>query len=364
MSNSTFRPIDPLTELVIPTEVQFPIYHFQRESVIPGINDTTLSVIVPLVAYWTVSIFFTLLDYLELPFVEKYRLHESAEVTSRNRVTRSEVVRAVVLQQVVQTILGLLCLEEPTSVIGRDYLGEMRSYAEPVSLLVRILLPPQHARWVLGRFGKQITQWTYWWAVPVLQYLWASFIMDTWQYFWHRAFHVNKFLYKHIHSVHHRLYCPYSFGALYNHPLEGFILDTLGALVAHLGSGMSIRQASVLFGLSTAKTVDDHCGLALPWDPLQHLFGNNADYHDIHHQQFGIKKNFSQPYFIHWDIILGTRMTRLEAQTRYGKRSTSSIKKPNQMEVHTDIRDVATITSSSSSSSSPTSSDLLYSKEE
>lgn len=143
--------------------------------------------------------------------------------------------------------------------------------------------------------------------------------MDTWQYFWHRAFHVNKWLYRNIHSVHHRLYVPYSYGALYNHPVEGFILDSLGAVVSHMASFMTIRQAIVLFAFSTAKTVDDHCGFALPWDPFQFFFGappsriraerasadhicagNNADYHDIHHQQFGIKRNFSQPYFIHW----------------------------------------------------------------
>ncbi|PLW08281.1 hypothetical protein PCASD_22977 [Puccinia coronata f. sp. avenae] len=130
---------------------------------------------------------------------------------------------------------------------------------------------------------------------------------------------MNQFLYKHIHSVHHRLYCPYSFGALYNHLLEGFILDTLGAVIAHWASAMSVRQATLLFGISTAKTVDNRCGLALPFDPLQHLFGNNVVYHDIHHQQFGIKKNFSQTYFVHWDVLMGTHMTSAEADARRAK---------------------------------------------
>lgn len=96
--------------------------------------------------------------------------------------------------------------------------------------------------------------------------------------------HVNQFLYKHFHSVHHRLYVPYAFGALYNHPVEGFFLDTLGAVMAELFSGMSVRQAAFLFALSTFKTVDDHCGYSLPFDLLQMLTSNNADYHDIHHQ--------------------------------------------------------------------------------
>lgn len=57
--------------------------------------------------------------------------------------------------------------------------------------------------------------------------------------------------------------------------------------------------------------------VALPFDPLQVLFGNNAAYHDIHHQQFGIKKNFSQPYFTHWDTILSTRMTPEQVPERH-----------------------------------------------
>ena len=60
------------------------------------------------------------------------------------------------------------------------------------------------------------------------------------------------------------------------------------------------------FAGSTIKTVDDHCGYSLPWDPLQHITSNNAGYHDIHHQSWGIKTNFSQPFFTFWDRLLGT----------------------------------------------------------
>lgn len=108
--------------------------------------------------------------------------------------------------------------------------------------------------------------------------------MDTWQYFLHRLFHVNKYLYRKFHSVHHRLYVPYAYGALYNHWFEGLLLDTLGAALSHLLAGMGIRQGIFLFAFSTLKTVDDHCGYALPFDPLQAAFGNNAPYHDVHHQ--------------------------------------------------------------------------------
>jgi sphinganine C4-monooxygenase len=61
-----------------------------------------------------------------------------------------------------------------------------------------------------------------------IQFVIAMFVLDTWQYFMHRYMHINKFLYKYIHSKHHTLVVPYAFGALYNHPLEGLILDTAG----------------------------------------------------------------------------------------------------------------------------------------
>ncbi len=159
--------------------------------------------------------------------------------------------------------------------------------------------------------------------------------------------HVNTWLYKKFHSTHHRLYVPYAFGALYNHPLEGFLLDTCGAGLAEWIAGSSTREAILLFLVSTLKTVDDHCGYRLPWDPLQFLSPNNADYHDIHHQVrltltiifvkipfltltfhrqvIGIKSNFSQPFFIHWDVILGTRMTRKDIEERRTKQKRKAL---------------------------------------
>lgn len=136
--------------------------------------------------------------------------------------------------------------------------------------------------------------------------------------------HEVPWLYRNFHSHHHRLYVPYAFGALYNHWLEGLVLDSLGAALAEMATGMTVRQTVLLFGFASAKTVDDHSGYRLWWDPLQvrspsparpvsrspradlgsppspppyrlhqMLFANNADYHDIHHQSFGIKSNFS-----------------------------------------------------------------------
>lgn len=130
-----------------------------------------------------------------------------------------------------------------------------------------------------------------------------------------------------FHSRHHRLYVPYAYGALYNHPFEGFLLDTLGTGLAYLATGMTIRQSMWFFTGSTIKTVDDHCGYALPLDPLQFITSNNASYHDIHHQSWGIKTNFSQPFFTFWDRFLGTMWTGGDVSHKYERARKAAEKK-------------------------------------
>lgn len=131
-------------------------------------------------------------------------------------------------------------------------------------------------------------------------------VFDTWQYFVHRYMHLNKFLYRKIHSWHHRIVAPYAFAAQYNHPIDGIVTETLAGAMAFLMSGMSTRTSIFFFSFATIKGIDDHCGLMLPWNPFHMLFRNNTAYHDIHHQLAGSKCNFAQPFFVMWDKILGT----------------------------------------------------------
>lgn len=144
--------------------------------------------------------------------------------------------------------------------------------------------------------------------VSACQFLIAMVVLDLWQYFGHRYMHANKFLFKHIHSKHHALVVPYAWGSLYNHPLEGLILDTVGGSLAFLLSGMTPRTSICFFSFTTIKALDMHSGLFLKWNPFQVCFRNNVAYHDIHHQLKGNKYNYAQPFFVFWDIIFGTHM--------------------------------------------------------
>lgn len=146
------------------------------------------------------------------------------------------------------------------------------------------------------------------WPVLMWQFTIAIVALDSWQYFGHRYMHINKFLYRHVHSCHHALVVPYAYGALYNNPIDGLILDIVGGSLAFLLSGMSPRTSIYFFSFATIKTIDVHCSLWLPWNPLQFLFDNNCAYHGVHHQLKGNKYNYAQPFFISWDKIFGTHM--------------------------------------------------------
>ncbi|XP_022957479.1 sphinganine C4-monooxygenase 2-like [Cucurbita moschata] len=227
-------------------------------------SDQILGTFVPILVYWLYSGIYVLLGSFD-----NYRLHSKKDEQEKNLVSKSTVLRGVFFQQTIQAIVAIL-LFKVTENEGEVATG-------PKS-----------------------------WLTIVVQFIVAMLVLDTWQYFIHRYMHQNKFLYKHVHSQHHRLVVPYAFGALYNHPLEGLLLDTIGGALSFLVSGMSPRVAIFFFSFATIKTVDDHCGLWLPGNLFHVFFRNNSAYHDVHHQLYGSKYNFSQPFFVTWDRIFGT----------------------------------------------------------
>ncbi|KAL4806709.1 fatty acid hydroxylase superfamily-domain-containing protein [Aspergillus unguis] len=330
-----------------------------RPPLVSGIPDNILALILPVVAYWVVSMFFHMIDVFDL--FPQYRLHTPAEVLTRNRASRWDVVRDVVFQQVVQTLAGLIMAYfDEEEYVGKDdynvavWARRIRFLQKGLPYLLtgfgldasgvaanlsqnghKVLAGviaggryPEATQSLISESGIEMlvptfTSWEmslasfiYWFFIPALQFTWGICVVDTWQYFLHRAMHLNRWLYVKFHSRHHRLYVPYAYGALYNHPVEGLLLDTIGAGIGFLTSGMTHRQSMWFFTFSTIKTVDDHCGYAFPWDPLQHATSNNAAYHDIHHQSWGIKTNFSQPFFTFWDRLFNTQW-KGEVKLRY-----------------------------------------------
>ena len=200
------------------------------------IPDKLLTMLLPVAAYWMLSMFFHWID--EKDYFSKYRLHTPVEVLRRNHVTRWEVVRDVIIQQAIQTVVGILLgMTEPEDYFGKDdynvavWARRIRIVQKLVPGILALIsvdasglaknLAASHpilSGVVSGGMYPSLDQvvvfnglkesiplfaeWEillaktmYWIIVPVLQFGLAILIVDTWQYFLHRAMHMNKWLY-------------------------------------------------------------------------------------------------------------------------------------------------------------------------
>ena len=204
-------------------------------ALISFIPDFYLSLILPIAAYWLTSLFFHYIDIMDI--WPQYRLHTPAEILNRNHVSRYEVARDVIIQQVIQTFMGaVLGLTEPEEMMGKEdhdvacwaqrlriaqralpqLLGFLGLNAAAISknvsgshpIIAAVLAGGKYPSLdmgvdvVTGSMVPTFASWEifaakalYWYIVPALQFGLAVFILDTWQYFLHRAMHMNKWLY-------------------------------------------------------------------------------------------------------------------------------------------------------------------------
>jgi sphinganine C4-monooxygenase len=206
-----------------------------KQDLIPYISDFYLSLFLPIAVYWLFSLFFHYIDVNDI--WPQYRLHTPAEILKRNHVSRYEVARDVIVQQIIQTVVGaVLGLTEPEELTGREqydiacWATRLRIAQRALPQLLALLglnaaaisknvsgsypmiagmlaggnypslsmgldassgLPaPTFANWEI-----KVAEALYWYIVPAAQFALAIVIVDTWQYFLHRAMHMNKWLY-------------------------------------------------------------------------------------------------------------------------------------------------------------------------
>lgn len=201
------------------------------------ISDFYLTLIVPIATYWVVSAFFHVIDTYDV--WPQYRLHTPAEILKRNHATRYEVARDVVIQQIIQTIVGaILGLTEPEDLMGKEEY-DIACWAQRLRIAQRALpqlmgliglnaaaisknmsgthpilsavlaggkypaLTMSGLDLVSGSQAPAFASWEmmaakamYYLVVPACQFMLAIVVVDTWQYFLHRAMHMNKWLYR------------------------------------------------------------------------------------------------------------------------------------------------------------------------
>ena len=150
--------------------MSFPFYYFQKPDLIHGVPDYILTLVAPVIAYWCFSLFFHALDISGWKWLEKYRIHDSEEVQARNLATRTEVVWTVILQQVIQTVLGLISLSDKSTHVV-NHAQQLRRFTSFLDSLA------------VTTFGERISpnilvhaaNFLYWWGVPIFQFLAAMY---------------------------------------------------------------------------------------------------------------------------------------------------------------------------------------------
>jgi sphinganine C4-monooxygenase len=170
--NSTPTYGQPFSDSHFPLHMHVPFYYVHRPSLVSGISDHILALASPIIAYWAFSLLFHFLDISGWQWLEKYRIHESKEVQSRNRASPSQVVWGVLLQQLIQTTLGLYWLSgdsEGVQINHQEKMEEIARFLVSVARLVSGTRVPE----ILPSAQDASVYFLYWWGIPFLQFFLA-----------------------------------------------------------------------------------------------------------------------------------------------------------------------------------------------
>lgn len=111
--------------------------------------------------------------------------------------------------------------------------------------------------------------------------------LDDFLYYWmHRSFHTNKWLLKHVHSVHHRVRNTCAINGNYMHWIE-FVATASLMLLGPILLQAHLYVVWVWVIIRQIEAVDGHSGYDISWNPLHHLpVYQGPAYHDFHHARF------------------------------------------------------------------------------
>jgi 4-alpha-methyl-delta7-sterol-4alpha-methyl oxidase len=137
----------------------------------------------------------------------------------------------------------------------------------------------------------------------------AIVINDTLFYWAHRFLHIS-WLYKRIHSQHHRFTITIGIAAEFAHPVESILANTIPTILGPLLMGPHVMTLWIWLIVRIFETVEAHSGYDFPFSPFSGwLPTNGADRHDYHHSHN--EANFGS-FFTFWDWLMGTDKPYLE----------------------------------------------------
>ena len=187
--------------------------------------------------------------------------------------------------------------------------------------------PDKTVTWPLIKKAMILTAWNhvlYILPMAVAQWVWASptflpdkaptifeflchqigslIIFDFEYWLWHWSHHKVRFLYRHVHALHHEYHSPNSWVTQYLHPWElistGLFTTTSPWIFnAHPLTSWSFQNFAI------SVSVDAHIGYDIPFLPHRWCkFWGGSIKHDMHHQK--PLTNF-EPFFNWWDKLFG-----------------------------------------------------------
>jgi sterol desaturase/sphingolipid hydroxylase (fatty acid hydroxylase superfamily) len=164
-------------------------------------------------------------------------------------------------------------------------------------VLVTYSLGSVHDRWLL-RHRPWSTDGLGVVGGAIVGYLAITFVY----YFWHRARHDSRILWRMLHQVHHSPERIEVLTSFYKHPLEIFVNSLLSSVVLYLGVGVGPEAASIAVLLTALAELFYHWNVATPrWIGW---FLQRPESHCLHHELGVHARNYADLPL--WDALFGT----------------------------------------------------------
>eukprot|EP00461_Guttulinopsis_vulgaris_P004504 UN04506 len=231
------------------------------------------------IGWFLPNIFYGALYFLQIPFFEKYRIHDWVwnQEPNPRRTKYMEVVKSTVVTFFINQIILTITVVATSHFIMRDVtdMEEVKDYCI------------NRAPTAFEAFWKQMA---------------ALLMFETCFYWTHRWLH-SPMGYRY-HKDHHAFYTPMSLAGQWGSFVDGLVSLPVPALFPVLFLDIHITTLWSYALVQTFHSSYDHCGYDFPFNPFQLIpFGSHAAEHGFHHSHnidnFGL-------YFRFWDVIMGT----------------------------------------------------------
>eukprot|EP00897_Mesotaenium_endlicherianum_P003125 jgi/Mesen1/2840/ME000174S02092 len=208
-----------------------------------------------------------ILDYLKLPFFEKYRLQPG----SYNTPAAVWACLRSVITVILTTILPLQLISYP--------------FFKIAGITGHLPLPP------LRHMALQLA---------------VFFLVEDYGNYWvHRALH-SPWGFARIHYKHHEYSTPCSFSATYAHWAEVLLLG----VPSFVGPAIVRCHVVTLWAwilLRQWEAIETHSGYDFPWSITRLIpFYGGAEFHDYHHEVGGLSRGNFASIFTYCDYLYGT----------------------------------------------------------